>query len=199
MDHQAAPHQVGESLEAARQMLRRSRALAHDAIRELRTDNPVRRPEPLAASLQRLVDQWRHSGITGIELITEGAARPVAEALERNLAGIAAEAVTNAVKHGRASTIQVRLRFEPEGIQLQVRDNGTGFDPAEKSRSEAGGFGLVGMRERAEAIGGEFLIHSHRGEGTSITVGLKETGRTGDLARLRLDGTAAITASSPAP
>lgn len=170
MDHREAPHQVGEGLEVARQLLRRSRALAHDAIRELRTDDVARRHEPLVAALHRLAAGWQHTGVPGVTLDIAGRVRSLPAATERNLTGIAAAAITNAVKHGRATAITVRLRFAPDGVTLRIEDNGAGLDVNRSAGNGEGGFGLVGMRERVAAMGGRLEVCGRPGAGTSVVV-----------------------------
>jgi signal transduction histidine kinase len=78
---------------------------------------------------------------------------------------IVREAVTNAARHGKAQRVGIVL-IAMDGQSLTIRDDGTGFDPAVTN----GGFGLVSMRERAKAIGAEFLITSALGKGTTVTV-----------------------------
>jgi signal transduction histidine kinase len=78
---------------------------------------------------------------------------------------IVREAITNATRHGGARTVTVELENN-NGLSLRVVDDGTGFDPEEC----ATGFGLTSMRERAEALGGEFRIRSRRGAGTRMEV-----------------------------
>jgi signal transduction histidine kinase len=90
-----------------------------------------------------------------------------AEALIR----IVAEAVQNATRHGGADEVSVKLDTNG-GLQLRVADNGSGFDPNEAASRRAPGFGLVSMRERAEAIGGEFRVSSQPGGGTVVEVRL---------------------------
>jgi signal transduction histidine kinase len=82
---------------------------------------------------------------------------------------IAREAVGNAVRHGRARTITMKLRDgEGAGVRLRVSDDGDGFD-TEAPRSNLS-YGLTSMRERAESLGGQFVISSVRGAGTTIEV-----------------------------
>ena len=84
------------------------------------------------------------------------------------LVRIVSEAVTNAARHGHASTVHVELS-NGNGHRLIVSDDGIGFDPAEVSR-QAWGFGLVSMRERAVACGADFAIRARRGSGATIEV-----------------------------
>jgi PAS domain S-box-containing protein len=80
------------------------------------------------------------------------------------------EALTNVVRHARASAVQVSLTEQLGCFELQVRDNGRGITPAQGADPKA--IGLLGMRERAELIGGTFEITGERGKGTVVRVRL---------------------------
>lgn len=99
---------------------------------------------------------------------------PVDLPLERNrsvaLFRIFQEALTNVVRHAGARHIRVRLIAQPEGLTLQIRDDGRGIQSHEISGLRS--LGLVGMRERAKRIGAAFDIHGVPGEGTTLTVSL---------------------------
>jgi signal transduction histidine kinase len=86
-----------------------------------------------------------------------------------DLVRIACEAITNAGRHGAATDVSLELR-NGDGVRLRVVDNGSGFDPATRI---AGGFGLVSMRERAAAHGGDVQIESNAGQGTEVEVVLR--------------------------
>jgi signal transduction histidine kinase len=90
---------------------------------------------------------------------------PLPSHVETNLLRIAQEAFVNALKHARASAIQVELTFGSQAVSLCVRDNGQGFNP-ELLRGQ--GFGLVGMRERIQSLGGQLTIASQPGQGTEV-------------------------------
>jgi signal transduction histidine kinase len=90
---------------------------------------------------------------------------PWREALVR----ITREAVANAVRHGRARTVSVQLR-DADGVWLRVTDDGEGFDPTDVH--PGGGYGLTSMRERTEALGGQFSVSSNPGEGTCVEIQL---------------------------
>jgi signal transduction histidine kinase len=83
---------------------------------------------------------------------------------------IAQEAITNAVKHGRPSTISVTLSAANGHAVLTVHDDGAGFDPAGVFASSRGHFGLLGMRERARRMGGEVSVVSEAQKGTTVEV-----------------------------
>ena len=84
------------------------------------------------------------------------------------LVRIAAEAVRNAVRHGKAEQIDLVLAADP--LCLSITDDGRGFTGTLGVAGPAGGFGLTSMRERARGIGAEFSISSRPGEGTTVLV-----------------------------
>ena len=84
---------------------------------------------------------------------------------------IAREAATNAARHGHAGLITVSLTTTKQRLSLRVADNGTGFDP-KMPFMDNGHFGLVGMMERAESLGGELTITSEPGQGTVLELNL---------------------------
>jgi signal transduction histidine kinase len=95
----------------------------------------------------------------------------VREALVR----IAREAVTNAARHGHAGLVRVELdngNGNGTGVRLRIADDGSGFDVTTPRQTSDGGFGLVSMSERAQAIGAAFHVDSRRGAGTTVEVRL---------------------------
>jgi signal transduction histidine kinase len=88
--------------------------------------------------------------------------------LETAVYRIVQEALTNASKHSGSEQVAVTVRDETGVITLTVRDHGRGFDPA----SGTNGFGLVGMRERVESLGGSLSIESAPDEGATVSVRL---------------------------
>jgi signal transduction histidine kinase len=169
-DLYAAPPKANASLDAARQMLRQTRAVAQDAIAELRSDTVARRHETLVEGLRRVVKLWIASGALQIDLSVTGSEKPLPHHLEQHLLSIAMEAMTNAVKHGFADVIRVQLAFRPDRVLLTVEDNGAGFNPSAQDEAGPAGFGLLGMRERAHQIRARIDIQSHPGGGTVIHV-----------------------------
>ena len=88
---------------------------------------------------------------------------------EEGLFRIAQEALNNVSTHAQTDSAAVTLRITGDGASLLIKDQGVGFDYA--SQSPAGeGFGLTGMRERVNILGGDLEIRSSPGEGTSILV-----------------------------
>lgn len=101
-----------------------------------------------------------------------GAVRPLPATAEMSALGVAQEAVTNAVRHAAARHISIEVCFETCQVSLCVRDDGRGFDKEATLAAAAGHFGLLGMRERVEEVGGRLEINSKPGEGTEIAVSI---------------------------
>ena len=90
---------------------------------------------------------------------------------EINFYRIVQECVNNLVKHSQATMADVIVRRAPDELMLTIRDNGRGFTPgAPGSGSELGGYGLIGISERAQLLGGRLVIQSEPGQGTMISV-----------------------------
>ena len=89
---------------------------------------------------------------------------------EKNLLRIFQEAVANALRHAQAQAIDIELKYEAENLALRVRDDGRGFDAERAIQLGIGHYGLTGMRERAERIGGCLTLKSAPGEGTELLI-----------------------------
>ena len=91
---------------------------------------------------------------------------------EMNLYRIVQESINNIVKHSRATEAKVALKRDGRLVQLIIKDNGRGFisNPSTTTESRRRGFGLTGISERARMLGGKEVIHSVRGQGTTITI-----------------------------
>jgi signal transduction histidine kinase len=121
--------------------------------------------EPLGFVLHRAVEQLaQRYGVTLDLALDESIVvdRPQRHALVR----IAREAVLNAVRHGKVNRVQVELSRDGDGCRLRISDDGPGFDPAQRQT----GFGLISMRERAEALPGTFVLTTRPDEGTTVVV-----------------------------
>jgi signal transduction histidine kinase len=86
---------------------------------------------------------------------------------------VAREAIANAVRHSRASSVRVSLTGNAGSLRLEVSDNGEGFEPAAQT-ARPGHLGMVGMRERSIAIGARFEVTSSAGQGTSVILNWQE-------------------------
>jgi signal transduction histidine kinase len=104
-----------------------------------------------------------------------GHKRRLSPVIENNLLRIGQEAITNAAKHARANHIQVKLDFAENNLSLWIIDDGCGFDPT-NPRPSAGGFGLMGMKERAVGLNSELKVRSVPNQGTEVNVSVSFAG-----------------------
>lgn len=162
----AAAETAKAHLDRARMLVRNSMTEARRYVWDLRSQELHKKdlPTALRDTSKRLTAE------SNIETVVEvaGPLRPLPPAVETNLLRIGQEAINNAVKHARANRIEVGLNFDTRSVQLSVRDDGRGFDPGQQIAD--GHFGLIGMRERAEQIGGTMSVHSAIDGGTQIAV-----------------------------
>jgi signal transduction histidine kinase len=104
-----------------------------------------------------------------LEILTVGQARRLPEVIGHELLRVAQEAAANAVKHGNAQRIVIRLDFSaPAQMRLVIEDDGAGFDTS--APVPAGHFGIIGIRERVEKLGGHLELRSQPGKGTTVEV-----------------------------
>ena len=162
----AAAETTKGHLDRARMLVRNSMTEARRYVWDLRSQELQKKdlPAALRDTTKRLTAQ------SNIETVVEvaGLTRPLPVEVESNLLRIGQEAINNAVKHARANRIEVGLNFDTHNVRLSVRDNGRGFDQSEQIAD--GHFGLLGMRERAEQLGGVLSIDSAPERGTQIAV-----------------------------
>ncbi|MBW4457146.1 MAG: AAA family ATPase [Nostoc indistinguendum CM1-VF10] len=147
--------------------------LARIGLSEARRSVSALRPQLLEegnlhSALHRLVAQMRSAADTSVIYEIKGTAYSLPGEVENNLLRIAQEALTNAIKYAYASQIRVELVYNQTQCILQIKDDGRGFGVG--SIPLSGGFGLLGMSERAERIGAQLTIQSQPGQGTEIIV-----------------------------
>ena len=146
-----------------------------DAVWDLRSSTVATNDLALAISVLgdelTAVDTDTHSAVVRVNV--EGTPRNLQPIVRDDVYRIAAEAVRNAIRHAHAQLIQVDVRYGERQLQLRIRDNGRGIDPRMlDERVLAGHWGLPGMRERAELIGGHLEVRSQIGSGTEIDLRL---------------------------
>jgi signal transduction histidine kinase len=112
------------------------------------------------------------SGRIGLPVVVEAELpeRPPIE-VEETLYRIAQEALHNVVKHAGARQVRLEVGRVPDGVRLEVTDDGRGFDP---TKVPDGHLGLTGMRSRAERLGGQLTVTSTPGSGTTVAVVVPE-------------------------
>ncbi len=148
----------------------RARELARESLREARRSVHALRPQalekaPFADALEAIIKNTAAGTALRTEFRITGKPRELAPLVEENLLHIGQEALTNSLKHAHATKFQAQLSFNPDAVYLELQDNGDGFNVG---NSNGGGFGLIGMKERAEQIGATVDVSSKPGAGTSI-------------------------------
>lgn len=122
----------------------------------------------LVGSLQQSsIELTLHTSLqTDLKIV--GTPKPVPPDIGMNLLRICQEAITNTLRHALAQTLQIEITFKADAIALCIRDDGKGF--ALQSARDLGGFGLLGMQQRCDRLGGQFTLYSQPGRGTCILV-----------------------------
>ena len=106
-----------------------------------------------------------------------GTARPAQASMEEQTLKIAHEAVTNAIRHGRGSLVNVELHFRRDDLMLRVADNGAGIQVNGQQPLADPSWGLIGMRERAERIGAKLMVEPGVDGGTELVAVVPWTAR----------------------
>ncbi|MFC9619121.1 sensor histidine kinase [Streptomyces sp. NPDC056930] len=159
----------------ARQHLDRAAALARHSLGEARRSVHDLVPaalehDDLPGALKKTVAGWAERHAIRAEFTVTGTVEPLHDEIAATLLRIAEEALANAGRHSGASRVGITLSFMGDELALDVRDDGCGFDPATlpPRRRGAGGFGLGGMRARAERIAGTVEVETEPGRGTAV-------------------------------
>jgi signal transduction histidine kinase len=156
--------------EEAKELLVEAKQLGSNALQSVRESVGTLRSNPLqgksltAAITQLTEDFARSTGITPDVSIQTPLPLPDDQAVA--LYRIIQEALTNITKYAKATAVSIRLTHDTAQTQLQITDDGRGFNPQQTTS----GFGLQGMQERTSAIGGEFQLTSAIGQGCTIVV-----------------------------
>ncbi|MDQ1301122.1 MAG: hypothetical protein QG637_1043 [Chloroflexota bacterium] len=164
-----------------RSLIHNLRGVTDQAITELRHIMSDLRPAllddlGLAPALRSYVQQYalRHPEIS-VTLSADRPARRLPSQYETTLFRVAQEALTNIARHAQATHATVIFEQRPDGVRLEINDDGVGFSPdAERVGPHApgSGLGLVGMRERVTLVGGRWSVQSAPGQGTRVVVEL---------------------------
>ncbi|UCC77024.1 MAG: GAF domain-containing protein [Anaerolineales bacterium] len=173
---EAARRMAGSGeLQQAQEPLYRLNAISQQALKEMRL--LVFELRPLVLKREGLVGALQHrldavEGRAGVEarLLVHGEVKLPSE-VEEDLYRIAQEALNNALKHAAASAVTVTIRAEDKAVEIEVVDDGTGFDP--QTANTGAGMGLITMRERAEKMGAWLQVESTPGQGTTVRVSRK--------------------------
>lgn len=156
---------AAEQLQQTRGLVKQGLASARQSIWSLRANTAQ---NSLPSRLTSSVDRFR-TKIAAIHLAIGGAYREVQHEIEDQVMRIADEVLENVRRHASAEEVWVELAYESDRLVLSVKDDGKGFE-LEEAQAMTGHYGLKGIYERAETIGGQITITSGPGEGTSVVV-----------------------------
>jgi signal transduction histidine kinase len=170
-DPASARRSLLEARDAARSSLEETRSL----IWALRPD--LEKPLPLAQralpdAVKRLSTVWGEANHLPVETRVTGEEVEIPTQLEAMLLRAVREALNNVARHSGASEVSITLSYMDDVIALDVQDNGQGVQP---NGSPGGGFGLQSLRQSVEQAGGELILESAAGEGTTLGIVLPLT------------------------
>src|SRR5216117_486714 len=153
--------------------LQRASELARRSLNEARRSVHALRPEALQGgnfweALKGLIKNTTAGTALHTTFSVRGKMRHLPLAWQENLLHIGQEALTNALKYAHPRNFETKLTFNAKELRLELRDDGDGFRVKERHD----GFGLTGMRERVEQMGGKLKITSARGKGTKVVISL---------------------------
>jgi signal transduction histidine kinase len=127
----------------------------------------------LTAALRAMIETAGASGSTGFFAEIDDIDGWLPQKDEINFYRIVQECVNNILKHSEAAQATISIRRNGRGLTLMARDNGRGFTPGATTSSPLGGFGLTGISERAQLLGGHATFESAPGRGTTVTIEIK--------------------------
>ena len=160
-DSPAKP-QLGRVLELMSQVIEEGR----NAVQGLRS--PQSGSLNLEQAFARVQQELDIQQDVGFRVIVDGQPRPLHPVLRDEVYRIGREALVNAFRHSQAKSVELELEYASSQLRVVVRDNGRGIDPQTLLTGRDGHWGLPGMRERAERIGGKFHVWSRPSSGTEV-------------------------------
>ncbi len=164
------PTLAAQQLVELKQMSTQALTDLRDLIRDLRPS--LLDDLGLVPALQNQVQTFQaHSGVNA-RFTVHGRTRRLPPDMETIVFRIAQEALTNITKHAAAENVTVTLTFAPEMVQLQIRDDGRGFQPDDifNAAQPRRAWGLLGIQERVALVGGSCQISSTPGQGTAVDI-----------------------------
>ena len=161
---------IGRDIEATKFHLNESENLVYEVIQEMtfliQEIHPVALKEKgLATMLREYAFEWENRNSVTIDLtITDEG--PILLATEQTLYRVVQEGLANVARHSKASAVSIRLAYNQDTVDLEISDNGCGFDMQQRPN----GMGLRSIRERVESVGGTFVLDSEPGQGTRLSI-----------------------------
>ena len=165
-----SPQAVREQLNQTRKLVRDSLSEARSSIWNLRSNEPGN--VDFASRFSNAVRARTAGKPIETNIQFTGTYRALPANVESELLKIALEAVANVLQHADATRLDIEVQYGMKQLRMQIEDNGVGLSSDIAEATPAGHFGVIGMRERTQAIGGTFTMNSIPAEGTKITVEL---------------------------
>jgi signal transduction histidine kinase len=175
----AVRHKLPDALAEDRDALRGVEQAGRTALAQMRgllaamrrdEDDLELTPQPGLDGLDSLVEEISRAGLP-VELHIDGRPFPLPRGIDLSAYRIVQEGLTNALKHAQATGADVTVRYRPDDVEIQVRDNGHGA-----GKSDGLGHGLVGVRERVKIYGGEMSAGKENGGGFVLSTRLPLSG-----------------------
>jgi signal transduction histidine kinase len=163
-------HELSTPLGAITVQARRSLEDARNAVWRMRA--PLGAKSDLPALIADWLDHLRPSTTVAIELLSAPGFPRLGFERAEELFRVVQEAVTNALRHGNPTRVEIELNAVHEEVTVEVRDNGSGFVTHDRGGGLSGHWGIRGMRERAARVAGQLHVDSRLGEGTRVTASL---------------------------
>jgi len=181
-----AAERHGQSQDERRRHLDLATQLARDSLTEARRSVQAMQPEPLESArlpeaLADVASKWTRIHGVPATVTTTGQPRRIRPEAEITLLRAAQEALVNVARHARAGKVGLTLSYMEDQVNLDIRDDGVGFDPQPAgamvpARAGGSGYGLLAMRQRIEGVAGTLEVESAPGGGTAISASVPTDG-----------------------
>ena len=155
-----------QSLSRALRLSKSALDAGRRALNDLRTASL--NAADLVKSFSELASEFKRDAETKIDVIVEGRERPLNAITGYDVLQVGRQAITNALQHAQARRIHVLLSYGEQQLRIRVQDNGRGINEETLNLGRPGHYGIAGMHERAERLGGTISIRSRVGKGTEI-------------------------------
>jgi signal transduction histidine kinase len=156
------------SLSRAVRLVQRAIDEGREALQGLRSSRMA--SMTLEEALSGVRDEFTAGGGSRCRIFVKGQPKALKPAVQEQISQIGREALSNALRHSKATNIEVEVEYSPRSLRVVVRDNGCGIDAQMLREGKSAHWGLVGMRERAGGIGAQLRIWSRPGAGTEVEI-----------------------------
>jgi len=176
---QRQPDTNRDLLDCARTQLRSTIEEARQAVWGLRSISES--TTDIGSLLGKMAEQFSHEFGVPVQCQVAGTAFALDQSVVHEVLMVAREALYNSVRHAQPKKVELKVAFEEDKCRVSVRDDGSGFDPAALSHLPDHHYGLIGIKERVERIGGKFFLNSAVGAGTELCIEVpRGSGRSAD-------------------